>query len=34
MHADHEYSDEFIDQILANYTYKFEPELRLKLRHK
>lgn len=28
------YTDELIEQILENYTFKCEPEVRLKLRHK
>lgn len=28
------YTDELIEQILENYTFKFEPEVRLKLKHR
>lgn len=33
-HTDEAYTDELIEQILENYTFKCEPEIRLKLKHK
>ena len=32
--AEDAYTDELIEQILENYTFKFEPEVRLKLKHR
>jgi hypothetical protein len=32
--AEEQYTDELIEQILENYTFKFEPEVRLKLKHR
>lgn len=32
--AEEAYTDELIEQILENYTFKFEPEVRLKLKHR
>jgi hypothetical protein len=33
-HAEEAYTDELIEQILENYTFKCEPEVRLKLKHR
>jgi hypothetical protein len=32
--AEEAYTDELIEQILENYTFKCEPEVRLKLKHR